>query len=224
MSATLSWLVDAELRSTLVPLLLAFACAQTLAGVYLITFRGMSFTRSAVHTMAAGALIPCMLVMATGSNLAAGVGVAGGLALVRFRTTLRDPRDIVFVFATLGVGVACGVRAYPVAVAGAFTFSAAMLLLHAIAYGSRLEVDGLVRFTAPTGDAAGTPVAQALRSSCHSFVLVTLREAAQGEAMEHAYQVSTLGPAAHERLVRDLQQIPGVRDVTLMMQEPTLDL
>jgi predicted ABC-type transport system involved in lysophospholipase L1 biosynthesis ATPase subunit len=53
---------------------------------------------------------------------------------------------------------------------------------------------------------------------------VTLREVAQGAAMEHAYQVR-LGDHKHRvALVRALETLPGVQDVSLLLQEPTVEL
>jgi uncharacterized membrane protein YhiD involved in acid resistance len=130
---------------------------------------------------------------------------------------------MLFIFAALGVGVACGAQAFGVAISGTVVFSLAALLLHYTSYGARREFDGLVRFTAAgTGIEAG--IMTTLRSSCRSFALVTLREAAQGGAMEHAYQISIVDPELQSKLVHDLQELPGVTDVTLLLQEPTLDL
>ncbi|NUQ78311.1 MAG: DUF4956 domain-containing protein, partial [Polyangiaceae bacterium] len=89
-------------------------------------------------------------------------------------------------------------------------------------YGSMRQLDGLLRFTAPA--AADAAITKALRAHCRSFALVTLREAAQGTVMEHAYQVSIPNTELRAPLVSALQAVPGVQDVTLMLQEPTLDL
>ncbi len=211
-----------DLRRALVAMLLAFGLAQAIAGVYLLTYRGLSYSKSVVQGMAIGSVVPCMLMLAIGSNLAAGLGVAGGLALIRFRTSLRDPRDILFVFAALGVGIACGTHAYAVAIAGTFIFSAATVLLAVTGYGSRREFDGLLRFSVSAAEKPGLDVV--LKSTCRSFALVTLREASQGELLEHAYQVSLASDDLRSELVERLRKLPGVTDVSLLMQEPSFDL
>ncbi|WP_437820371.1 DUF4956 domain-containing protein [Sorangium sp. So ce1078] len=117
-----------EWRKAVVALLLAFGLGQAVAVVYMATFRGLSYARTTVHGMAMGSVITCMLMLAVDTNIAAGIGVAGGLSVVRFRTALRDPRDIIFVFAALGVGIT--------------------------GYGARRQPDGLLRFVAPSGQGA----------------------------------------------------------------------
>ncbi|MFO0552999.1 MAG: DUF4956 domain-containing protein [Polyangiaceae bacterium] len=213
-----------DFRKALVALLLAFGLSQAIAGTYLMTYRGLSYARSTVQGLAMGAIVPCMLMIAIGQNVAAGLGVAGGLALIRFRTSMRDPRDIVFIFASLGVGIACGAHAYGAAVGGSLLFCVGSFVLHFTGYGTRQDFDGLVRFTSKVGTGSETAIEKALRGHCRTFALVTLREVAQGGAMEHAYQISLGDPEQRTKLVKSLQSVGGVSDVTLLMQEPTLDL
>lgn len=211
-------------RKSVVALLLAFGLGQAVAAVYMATFRGLSYSRATVASMAMGAVISCMLLLAVGTSIAAGIGIAGGLTAVRFRTSLRDPRDIVFIFAALGVGMACGVHAYGVAILATLIFGGGSLLLHAVGHGSRRQPDGLLRFTAPARPDAEEAIARILRAYCRTFVLVTLREASQGKAMEHAYQISVRSTELRSPLVASLQAVPGMQDVALLLQEPTLDL
>ena len=72
-------------------------------------------------------IITCMLMLAVGNSVAAGIGIAGGLTAIRFRTTMRDPRDVVYVFASLATGITAGVQAYAAAIAGTGIFIAASL-------------------------------------------------------------------------------------------------
>jgi hypothetical protein len=211
-------------RRSLLALLLAFALGQVVALVYVATFRGLSYARTTVHGLALGSVVTCMLMLAVGNSIAAGIGLAGGLSAVRFRTTLRDPRDIIFVFGALGVGMACGASAPGVAVLGTLVFSAGALLLHHSGYGTRRQPDGLLRFAVPTSPETETEILKILREHCRTFALVTLREAAHGAMMEHAYQVSLLDPELRAPLVKALQAISGARDVALLLQEPSLEL
>ncbi|MCC6554511.1 MAG: DUF4956 domain-containing protein [Polyangiaceae bacterium] len=213
-----------EWRKAVVSLLLAFGLGQAIATVYVATFRGLSYSRTTVHGMAMGSIITCMLMLAVGNSIAAGIGLAGGLTAVRFRTTMRDPRDVIFVFASLGVGMASGAQAYGAAIAGTGIFTVASFLLMGVGFGARRQPDGLLRFVAPAGPEAEQEIAKLLRAHCRTFSLVTLREAAQGTMMEHAYQISVRDADRRGELVGRLQAIPGVQDVALLLQEPTLDL
>lgn len=211
-------------RTALISITLAFALAQAVAFVYMRTFRGLSYSRTLVQGMALASIVTCMLMLAIGNSIAAGIGIAGGLSIIRFRTTMRDPRDMVFVFTALAAGIASGLQAYAAAIAGTAIFLVAALALDFTAFGARRHFDGLVRFSVPPDGDAQTQIAALLKAHCDSFVLVTLREAAQGKRMEHAYQISVPNPDARNHLVLGLQELNGIQDVTLLMQEPTLDL
>ena len=97
--------------------------------------------------MALASIVTCMLMLAIGNSIAAGIGIAGGLSIIRFRTTMRDPRDMVFVFTALAAGIASGLQAYAAAIAGTAIFLVAALALDFTAFGARRHFDGLVRFS-----------------------------------------------------------------------------
>lgn len=211
------------LRAAALSLLLAFGLTQALGAIYVWTFRGMSYSQGLVHAIVLGSIIACMLMLAIGNSIAAGLGIAGGLAIVRFRTALRDPRDMIFVFAGLGAGIAAGLGAHAAAICGTALFCVAVVLLTFCEFGSLRRFDGLLRFQLPVG-ADEVPVMALLRQHTRFIALVTLREVAQGQAMEHAYQVRLGDPGHRVALVRGLEEMPGVQDVSLLLQEPTVEL
>jgi uncharacterized membrane protein YhiD involved in acid resistance len=214
----------AGIFSALLAIGLAFALAQIISAVYIATFRGLSYSRSFVQGIALGAIVTAMLMLAIGDSIAAGIGLAGGLSIVRFRTTMRDPRDMVFIFAGLGVGISCGLQAYPAAIGGTALFCLAALLLSGIHYGARRQFDGLVRLVAPSDPDVAEKITAALREHTAHFAMVTMREAAQGDAFEHAYQVRVPNPDARPGLLHALDSIEGTTDVALHMQDPTLEV
>jgi hypothetical protein len=204
-------------------LLLAFVLSQLVAATYVWTFRGMSYSTSLVHAMVLGSTIAAMLMLAIGNSIAAGLGIAGGLALVRFRTALREPRDMMFVFASLGVGIASGLGAHTAAVLGTLLFCIVVFTLSASEFGSQRRFDGLLRFQLPVASDEGE-VMKLLRKHSSFVALVTLREVAQGQALEHAYQIRLNDPKHRVALVQGLEQLPGIQDVSLLLQEPTVEL
>jgi uncharacterized membrane protein YhiD involved in acid resistance len=162
--------------------------------------------------------------MAIGNNLARGLGILGTLALVRFRTPIRDPRDIIFLFASLGVGIACGAAVFPVAVAGTIFFCVIALYLHWSPFASRREYEGLLRFTAPAKTQFEDDIADILKTYCQSFQLIAMREAAQGALLEHAYHVRLADPTYQADLVDKLREIEGISNANLLMQRSTVEL
>lgn len=77
--------------------------------VYLFTHRRTGFRPSMVFTMMLLGPIVAIIVICIGSNIARAISIGGGLALIRFRNTVEDPRDIVYYYLSIAGGIACGV-------------------------------------------------------------------------------------------------------------------
>lgn len=211
-------------ETALLSLLLALAMGQAIGSVYMWTFRGLSYTRSFVFAVVTGSVITCTLMLAIGNSLAAGIGIAGGMALIRFRTSMRDPRDLIFVLASLSAGVASGLKAWGPAVMGSAVFIIAAVVFTYTDFGARERADGLLRVQMPASPEAEKSLADVLLRHTKSFALVTLREVSQGAAMQHAYQVRLRSTAHRTPLLLELERLDGSRDISLLLQEPTVEI
>lgn len=216
--------VGLSLHSALFALLAAFVLGQIIATFYVWTYRGMSYTRSFVHTIAIGAIVGCVIMIATSNNLAAGVGVAGSLSVLRLRIALRDPKDMMFIFAGMAVGVACGLGAFTTAIAGTLVFCGASALLTLVEFGQRHVFEGLLRFYAPADERTERAIRSVLVKYTGRFALTTLREVRQGAAMEYAYHLRTRRASDRAPLVRELEAIHGIDGVTLHYQDAAQEL
>jgi len=211
------------LKTVLLSMLLAFALSQAIAATYVWTFRGMSYSRSFVLTVAVGGLIACILMLAINNSIAAGLGIAGSLAIIRFRTSLRDPRDMIFVFASMASGIASGLRVHLAAVLGTALFCGTVYVLTKAEFGSQKKFDGLLRFQLSVAVDEEQVIAL-LRRHTRYFVLVSLREAGQGKLLERAYQVQLSDQTQRDPLVNDLRGLAGIQGVSLLLQEPTVEI
>lgn len=208
----------------LAALLCAFVLAQLVAWIYCLTYRGFSYSRTFVHAMVLGAVVAAVVTSAIGNSLARGIGMLGALAIVRFRTQIRDPRDIIFLFATIALGVASGAQAYAVALVGCLAFGAAALYLHWTPFASLQTYEGLVRFMAKAELTSQDPVLTVLEECCSHFRLSSMREALQGDGMEYTYQVRLRDPSYQAQLTSRLNQVPGVWDAGLIMNRATVEI
>lgn len=84
---------------------LAFAIMLT----YLFTHRRTGFRPAMLFTMMLLGPIVAIIVICIGSNIARAISIGGGLALIRFRNTVEDPKDIVYFYLSIAAGIACGV-------------------------------------------------------------------------------------------------------------------
>lgn len=206
-------------------LVLSFLLSMVFAMVYQHTFRGFTYSRSYIHTMVLGSMVTCMLIMAVGNNLARGMGILGTLAIIRFRTPVRDPRDAMFLFACLGVGIACGAGMPTVAVVGTLIMSAVALLLHWLPFASRRDYEGLLRFMMQLNDSEAEALAKdILVRFCSSFYVLGMREAEQGDCVEYSYQIRLVDPAYQRDVIDAFKKAGRFGDVVLLMQRTTVEL
>ena len=77
--------------------------------VYLFTHRRSGFRPAMLFTIMLLGPIVSVIVICIGSNIARAISIGGGLALIRFRNTVEDPKDIVYFYLSIASGIACGV-------------------------------------------------------------------------------------------------------------------
>jgi len=119
-------------------LLLALVLSSVIAYTYRFTKSDTEYSRSFFQAMVLSALVTSMIMMAVGNNLAVGFGIIGAVAIIRFRTNIQNPRNVIFIFAALSVGIATGVYGYAVAIAGTIIFCITSLLLYWSPAGGKL--------------------------------------------------------------------------------------
>lgn len=213
-----------DLRVALTVLLAAFAMSHVLALVYVWTHRGLSYSPTFVQTLVMSSVVTAMMMLTIGNNLVWGIGMVGAMALVRFRTNLRDPRDMVFVFAALVSGIAAGTRAFGLGAVGTIAFSLVAFYLANVPFGARRNFDGLLRYMAPWDGGVNEAAVALLQRHCKQFVLATVREVRQGEASEHVYHVRFRKDESRQLLAKELASIPGLTGVTIMLEDTRVEL
>ena len=124
----------------------AFALSSIIAITHKVTFKGKRYPPNFFQAMILGSIVTTMVMMAIGDSLARGLGVFGAMAIIRFRTRIEDPRNVLFLFAALSVGLAIGVYGYTVAFAGTLIFSLAAFLLHFSPFTLNNKSRGSVNF------------------------------------------------------------------------------
>lgn len=128
-----SFLMTATQELTLARMLLtmglAFAIGLFIYFVYKRTFRGVLYSRSFNLSLIAMTLITSLVIMAVTSNVILSLGMVGALSIVRFRTAVKDPMDLVFLFWAITIGIVTGAGLYILAILGAVIVGLLLFLL-----------------------------------------------------------------------------------------------
>jgi uncharacterized membrane protein YhiD involved in acid resistance len=140
-------------------LALAFALAAALSiiltQVYRYTHTGMAYSRSFALSLVIMCVTVAFIMMIIGSNLARAFSLVGALSIIRFRNPVKDSRDTAYIFMTMAVGMACGVRLYSYAIVFTVAVGALLIVLEKVRFGETrrsehlLELRASLSFDAP---------------------------------------------------------------------------
>lgn len=102
--------------------------------VYRKTYMGVVYSKNFNQTLVLITLIITMIMMIIGGNLALSLGMVGSLSIIRFRTAIKEPRDMAFLFWAIAIGLSCGAEMYVVAVMGSVVIAVVLFFFKADAY------------------------------------------------------------------------------------------
>lgn len=97
---------------------LSFVLGLFIFIIYKKTYSGVMYSDSFGVTLIAMAMITSLVIIAVSSNVVLSLGMVGALSIVRFRTAIKEPMDIAFLFWSIGVGIVLGAGLIPLAVIG----------------------------------------------------------------------------------------------------------
>jgi hypothetical protein len=86
--------------------------------VYKRTYTGVMYSMNFNLTILLTSLVTAMVMMVIGGNLALSLGLVGALSIIRFRSAIKDPRDIGFLFWGIAGGLCTGTRMFDIAIVG----------------------------------------------------------------------------------------------------------
>ena len=129
---------------TVLALVLAFVLGLFIFLVYKKTFHGVMYSASFGVSMLAMTMVTTLIILAVTSNVILSLGMVGALSIVRFRSAIKEPLDIAFLFWSISVGIVLGAGLIPLAVIGSLFIGVIMVLFvnkktTCLLYTSRLQ-------------------------------------------------------------------------------------
>lgn len=109
-------------------LILSFCLGMFIFLVYKKTYNGVMYSSSFGVTLVALTMITTTLILAVTSNVVLSLGMVGALSIVRFRTAIKEPLDIAFLFWSIAVGIILAAGLIPLAVAGSILIGVILLV------------------------------------------------------------------------------------------------
>ena len=210
-----------ELTAMFVNLSVATACGFALSWLYRATNRSASYSPTLGRSLITLALITAIVIAVVGNNLARAFGLVGAMSIIRFRTALKDPQDLVFVFFSLTIGLAAGVGLHSLAVLGTLFVGAVILVMSRANYGATERREFVLQISLTgEGDADQPPAyAPVFERFCHASRLLSARAVGGGDALDLTFFVSLSERQRVGDLTRALAQLPEVASVNLFQDD-----
>lgn len=111
-----------------ISLALAFGIGMFIFLVYEKTYQGVMYSSSFGTTLVALTMITTVVILAVTSNVVLSLGMVGALSIVRFRTAIKEPLDIAFLFWSIAVGIVLASGMIPLAVIGSVIIGVILLV------------------------------------------------------------------------------------------------
>ena len=127
-SSFLENITSVSLLDMAISLVLAFGLGLFIFLIYKKTFNGVMYSSSFGVTLIALTMITTVVILAVTSNVVLSLGMVGALSIVRFRTAIKEPLDIAFLFWAIAVGIVLAAGMIPLAVIGSVIIGVILLL------------------------------------------------------------------------------------------------
>ncbi|MDL4841250.1 DUF4956 domain-containing protein [Aquibacillus rhizosphaerae] len=116
-----------SLIDSLIGLVVAFAIGLFIYFVYKKTFSGVVYSHSFNVSLIIMSMATALIIMGISSNVLLSLGMVGALSIVRFRTPIKDPMDLVYLFWTIVSGILAGAGFIPLVILGSILIGAVMI-------------------------------------------------------------------------------------------------
>jgi hypothetical protein len=205
-------------------LLTAFIVGQMNAWCYKWTHRGLSYTRNFTHALILITIVSSLSMSLIMTNPLAAFGLLGGLAIIRFRTVVRDARDNAFVLLCLICGMSAGLGYVMGAVVGSLAANSVAFYLYRTGFGSWQTMESLLRFQVDTAAFENALFEPVLQRFCrrHSVVSVDEAPSPTGEGpptYQCVYKVRLRDPERAPDMVSALQASGLIHAVHLLVEQ-----
>ena len=178
--------------------------------IYRAVCRKAFYSKSFAISLPVISMITASIIISIQSSVVISLGMVGALSIVRFRTAVKDPMDLAFLFWTISVGIICGAGLFEVAVEASILITIVMLGLHFVPNAK----PALILLVNGTGADVQEAVKQVLEENTKWYQIKSRNLSASGMDM-----IVELKTKQEDTLAQRILAVPGVENATLMTHD-----
>lgn len=198
---------------TMVSIVVSLICAVIFGlfinFIYTKFYRGVVYNRNFSITLVGMTVMTAMVTLAISTNIVISLGMVGALSIVRFRTAIKDPLDLLYLFWAITTGITVGASMYPLAVMASVIMFLVILIMNKKVKNGQVYIVIVQYRNQPTGDAIRIAMARVN----YRIKSKTMR----GDLCEIAMEVNMKGD--NLSFADKIRAIDGVEDVTVIQYD-----
>ncbi len=197
-----------SLSEVLLAMLFAVIVGLFIFWVYKKTFTGILYSSGFALTLIGLTLVTTLVIIAVTSNVVLSLGMVGALSIVRFRTAIKEPMEIVFLFWSIAVGIVIGAGMIPLAVLGSVIIGIILLI-----FANRKNVENayILVLNCENEEAENT-AAELLKNTVKKYRIKSKTVNAEGIELTTELKIKDDKMA----FVNQMNEIAGVKNATLV--------
>lgn len=207
-SSFLENVTSVSLTDMALALVLSFCLGLFIYFVYKKTYSGVMFSQAFGGTLVAMTMITSMVILAVTSNVVLSLGMVGALSIVRFRTAIKEPMDIAFLFWSIAGGITLAAGMIPLAAIGSVIIGVIIIVF---CNRKAVQKPYIAVISCENGEVE-KKVAEYLAS--HTGKTVVKSKSAQKDSIELSYEVTLKGDDT--QFITDLSGMDGVFSAVLV--------
>lgn len=197
-------------------LLMAVLFGVAAAGLYKRTHRGVSYSQSFVTSLALITVITSMIIMVIGNSLTMAFGLIGAFTLIRFRTAVKDARDVSFVFLSLVLGLAAGSGAYQIAILGFLTVMFLVFVLDRLKFGQADTYEYVLSFRSGVDKFGEGKYKDVFTRYLKESLILNVRTLEDARTLEMSFNIRPYRDSEINEFIQQLSGLESVSRVELM--------
>lgn len=209
-------------QEMVINIILASVLGYFIALIYRYTHKGLSYSQSFTQTILFISIIVAIVMMVIGSSLARAFALVGALSIIRFRTVVKDTKDIAFIFYALAVGMAAGTSNYFLALISTLFVSTMAIITYKTNFGALYKSEFLLRFTFNQAFDSSAYL-EAIQEHGKRSNLLHIEPSADRQSLRLTYDISLKEDTTAEKLTTVFGNTDGVSEVVLIAAKSDID-
>ena len=196
---------------------------MAIAKLYALTHGGYSYSKPFLQTIVLVGVTVALIMVIIGSDIARAFALVGAMSIVRFRTPLKDARDLVFIFSAIAIGMACGVQFQAFAAIFTVFLFAIVLGFHYLGFGEISGQGYVLKLRIPGSDRDQLRLLMSELCKRYSVISVS-RTDPDDEIEEVIYEIELKRGVTYAGLVQRLNQALAPQSINVLMGEGNVNV